>query len=301
MDALWEVPFALVSFLFYKIMRVIMRLLIVLNSKRKGPLGYVWAVVSAEPFRMKLALPAIMTTAPRWNTHAIIGGVGPFQVRESIRINTATLQESAGSWTVVVHSFPWQKLAGMAGSVDGPFPDRWITISLAPGTYNLVTRLYKRSSQIALPEIEIDGKPAIPSRPVDPNTNDFYKDLPARRGFFYLCLHFYIYTFLRLGVPKWLIEPELLPMGNPETQFKYGAVKRGEGLRFQIPAAVLTQQDIYFTLYTRDSFPSRSFPITAESLTMEPVAESGFYLVRLHRKAPGCQRIDLEQVRIETV
>ncbi|MBI1357402.1 MAG: hypothetical protein GC160_23935 [Acidobacteria bacterium] len=301
MDAVWEIPFALASFVFYKVMRVIMRCLVMLNSHMKGRKGYAWGVVSAEPLQLKIALPALMTTAPRWNTHAIIGGAGPFHVERTISFDVAALQASAGSWTVVLYSFPWQRFAGMLGSIDGPFEDRWRTLELPPGTYNAVARLYRRAETIALPEIRIDGEPAIAGRPVDPRTNDFYFDLPRRRGLFYLCLHFYIYTFLRVGAPRWLIEPELLPMGNPETVFKYGAVKRGEALAFHIPPAVLAQHDVYFTLYTRDSFPALWHPIAEPESRTEPVAESGFYLLRLHALSHAADRAAAGQVRIETL
>lgn len=301
MNAILEVPLAFASFVFYRIMRFVMRRLLVLSARLKGKKAYIWGVLSAESLRIKLALPVLMTTGPRWNTHALIGGAGPFAVKEKVSFDLAPLQASAKSWTAAIYRFPKQTLTAVVGSIDGPFPDRWHTIQLPPGKYNMVTRMYHRSDSIELPEIRIDGVAAIASIKVDPKTNDFYRDLPKRRSWFYSWMHFYIYTLLRLEAPRWLIERELLPMGNPETLFRYGALKRGEALRFRMSRELLAAQDVYFTLYTRDSFPALWYPIVECDHVTTAVRESGFYLVRVQRKLPGQNKADSESIQIQTV
>ena len=297
----WEAPLAALSFVFYRGMRFIMRRLVVLNSRRKGELGYIWGVVSPEPLNRPLALPAIMTTAPRWNTHAIIGGAGPVRVKESVALNVETLNASAGVWTAVVYRFPGQQLAGLVGSVDGPFDEALHTIPLAPGEYNFVIRLYHVAAEPRLPEVLVDGKPAIPSAPVEPRTNEFYHELKGRRGPLYSWLHYYVWILLRRGAPRSWVEPELLPMGNPETRFLYGPIERGESLEFTVSPETLADQDVYCTVYTRDSFPAEWFRVDRSGFRSDPAAEPGFYLVRVHRKRPAAGMAADDALRIERV
>jgi hypothetical protein len=299
--ALLEIPLAIPSFVFHRVMRVVMRRLVVINSRRKGRLGYAWGVVSGRTLSQPLALPAVMTTAPRWNTHAIIGGAGPITVKSAVAVDVETLQKNAGAWTAAFYAFPKQTTAALVGSVDGPFAERWRTLALPPGEYTLVFRLYHTGQHLELPEVRIDGGDGIPHAVVDAHANDFYADLPARRSLFYLCLHFYIGTLLRLGAPAWLVERELLPMGNPETQFKYGAVAKGESLRVTLPAALLADQDVYFTRYTRDSFPAAWYQLTEPEHRTAPAEESGFYLLRVHRRHAGAAKAELAALRIEPV
>jgi hypothetical protein len=300
MHPAWELPLAIPSFLFYKTMRFTMRRLVVLNARVNRKKAFEWGVLSAESVNLTLALPAIMTTGPRWNTHAIIAASGPFHVRQSISFDVGELTASAGAWTVVFNRFPDQKLITKLGSEDGPFDTRRVTISLPAGHYNVLVRLYHCADAIRLPDLDIDGASAVAGRHVDPRSNDFYRDLGRRRNWFYLCLHYYISTLIRLGRPRRLVESELLPMGNPETRFVWGAVRRGESLKMSIEQPVLTTHDIYFTLYTRDSFPADWYAIREREHVTAPARESGFYLIRAQRKSRSAQ-IAGPPVRVEIV
>jgi hypothetical protein len=284
MHPVLELPLAIPSFVFYKTMRFVLRRLVVLNARVNRKKAFEWGVLSDETVNLPLALPAIMTTGPRWNTHAIIAASGPYHVRESIGFDLGELIRSARSWTVVFYRFPDQKVITKLGSEDGPFETGQTTISLPAGHYNMTVRLYHCSDAIRLPALEIDGVSAVPGRPVDPRTNDFYRDLGRRRNWFYLCLHYYICTLIRLGRPHRLVERELLPMGNPETRFVWGAVNRGDVLKMTIARPVLATHDLYFTLYSRDSFPADWYPIREPDHVTAPARESGFYLLRAHPK-----------------
>ena len=68
-----------------------------------------WRVLSQKMIDAPLILPVLMTKGPRWNTHAVIGTLGPFKVAEAIAINVATANKSSGSWIAVVYSFPSYK------------------------------------------------------------------------------------------------------------------------------------------------------------------------------------------------
>jgi hypothetical protein len=151
----------------------------------------------------------------------------------------------------------------------------------------MALRLYHWSEHITLPEIQADGRLAIPSRSVPAGNNEFYAELPKRRGRFYLWLHYYVYNLLRgiAPLPGVSSEREFLPMGNPETQFRYGALERGKALRLRAAPGFFQGHDVFFTLYTRDSFPSRWYQIRESPHITEPAREDGFYLLRIQRQS----------------
>ena len=282
---LWAIPLSIASFVFYKTMRWLMRRLIVLNARVHSKRAPHWNVLSAESLKMKLALPGIMATGPRWNTHAIIAAAGPFAVRQSVSVDVAAAQRSAKAWTLVCYTFPDQRTAAHIGSIDAPLAGHEPSVQLAPGHYTVALRYYRWSENVQLPAISVDGTPLIPSQTIARSTNDFYVDLAKRRGLLYLWMHYYMYTLLHLRrlLPRSFIEREFLPMGNPETRFYYGALECGEALRFRIDPALLATHDIYVTIYTRDSFPAYWHQVQESQYTTSAARESGFYLVRIHQ------------------
>jgi hypothetical protein len=295
-----ESPLSLASFVFYRGMRFALRRLIVLNSRLNRRRAHQWHVLSAETLNLPLALPALMTSGPRWNPHAILAGAGPFVVRESVEVNIEQPAASAKSWTLVFYRFPDQRTAAHIGTLQGPFAGRWQSIKLAPGKYSIALRYYGWSDTITFPEIRADGTGAIPARSISGGNNDFYKDLQKRRSRLYLWLHYYVYNLLRgkTSIPGVSAGREFLPMGNPETEFRYGALQRGQSLRLTVPAPTLATHHVYFTLYTRDSFPARWYRIEESSHVTEPAREDGFYLMRVHRQsqatAAGAAAIQIE-------
>ena len=75
------------SFIFNKITKFIVGNLytayLAINKKQAST----WRVLSAETLKSPLSLPVLMTKAPRWNNHAIIGTLGPFKVEDSLGVN----------------------------------------------------------------------------------------------------------------------------------------------------------------------------------------------------------------------
>jgi hypothetical protein len=297
-------PLSTASFLFYRSVRFVMRRLVVLNSIVNRRRTRQWHVLSGDALDQPLALPALMTSGPRWNPHAIISGAGPFAVNESIAVDLEPLQASAKSWTLVFYTFPDQRTAGHIGSLQAPFSGRWHSVRVPAGAYSIALRYYHWTDTIRLPEIRADGEPTIPSRSISAHTNDFYRDLSRRRSRLYLCLHYYVYDLLRgtAAIPGVSTEREFLPMGNPETQFLYGALAQGESLRVRVPDVLRATHDVYFTLYTRDSFPARWYQIEDIHHVTEPALEDGFYLLRIHQRSPDPMvtgSVEVETLRAE--
>jgi len=298
-----ETLLCIASFAFYRSSRFFMRRLIVLNARLNQRRAHQWQVLSAESLKLPLALPAIMTAGPRWNPHAMICGAGPFDVKQEMRVDLEALQLSAKSWTLVIYTFPDQRTVAHVGTLQAPFRDRWHSVTLPAGKYGIALRLYHWGSTVTLPEILADGAITIPSRSVPSESNDFYRDLQKKRSTLYLWFHYYIYCLLRgtSSIPGVSTKREFLPMGNPETEFRYGALARGESLRVSLPNDLPATHDVYFTLYTRDSFPSRWYQIQDRTHTTAPVDEDGFYLLRIHRISMAQAKHDMSAVAIETV
>lgn len=232
-----------------------------------------------------LNMLALMTSAPRWNTHALIALAGPLQVRRTLTIDAATASASAGSWTVVVHVEPAHRIVASLGSLDAAgSPTR--SLNLPPGSYRLALRYYHWSDPVTLPAVAVDGETAVPTLPIRADTNDFYRDLSQGRHTFYLCLHSYVCTLLRhrRWFPASFVAREYLPAGNPETTFSYGYLAAGTSLDIDLDG-LLPTHDAYFTAYNRASLPVASYPLTENRHITAPSTVTGSYLIRLHAKA----------------
>ena len=57
------------------------------NRKANKGEKLAWVTMS-ELLKSPMGIPYLMVTGPRWNCHAVIGGVGPLQVQSLIEIDT---------------------------------------------------------------------------------------------------------------------------------------------------------------------------------------------------------------------
>lgn len=302
-EVLWELPLALLSFLFYKTIRFGMRQVVRAHAALTKQHAGEWRVLCAQTVQAPLTLPALMTTGPRWNTHAIVAIAGPLVINQSIRLHVASATKSAQSWTVVVHSSPRHQIVTSVGSSSISGRDAWESLDMRPGMYRLALRYYRWSDLVELPAIEVDGIEVVPATIVPANVNDFYHDLGRRSNFFYLCLHYYVATLLRYyaWLPRSFVEREYLPAGNPETDFYYGFLKTGEWLAFDLAPRLLQTHDVYLTVYNRASFPVLWCPIREHEHTTRPSPSDGSYLVRVHKKSPSQEPFDRGWLRVRVL
>ncbi len=240
-----------------------------------------WRTLSGELLNRPLALPVVMTTGPRWNPHAIISIAGPVSVVRSLRVDLQAAQRSARLWTMVVHKFPTDRIVATLGpsSADG-------CLDLEPGRYALVLRYYEWSSTLELPAVDVDGRPGIPGCEVSVDVNEFYAGLGRRNNWFYWWLHYYVFVMLqhRDRLPASFVRRHYLPVGNPETEFVFGSMRRGEPLSLDAARAFLPSHHVYFTLYNRASFPVVWYPVRESMAHTEPALEDGYYLIRAHKR-----------------
>ncbi|MGK7875131.1 MAG: DUF6208 family protein [Xenococcaceae cyanobacterium] len=285
---LWEIPLAFLSFLFYKAMKFVIGNLFTVYLTLNKEKASQWRVLSAETLKSPLTLPVLMTKGPRWNTHAIIGTLGPFAVKQSIALDVESANNSAKSWIAVVYSFPDYKTIASIESGKSEFEDRWASLQLQPGKYTLGLRYYNWSEQVDLPAVKVDGGEFVNSQAVPSDINEFYRDLIQCKNWFYLGLHYYIFTLLRLRkwLPESLIQSEYLPVGAPDTKFFYGYLKRGQSLQVEVHSLIITNYDIYLTVYDRSSLPISWCQIKEEKQITQAIENNGFYLIRIRQKSP---------------
>jgi hypothetical protein len=255
-----------------------------------------WRVLSAENLKSPLSLPVLMTKGPRWNTHAIIGTLGPFSVKESIAIDLESANHSARSWIAVIYSFPDYQTIASLESNKLESQEKWVSLKLKPGKYSIGLRYYHWLDQVNLPAVQVDGTEFVNRLPIPSDINDFYYDLIKRKNGFYLALHYYIFTILRLRkwLPESFVRNEYLPVGAPDTEFLYGYLMRGQSLQIEIHSAIATNYDFYLTLYDRSSLPLFWSRIEDEKYTTQPIENNGFYLIRIRPKSNTVSNLSIK-------
>jgi hypothetical protein len=297
--SLGEIPLAIASFLFYKVMKLSIGILYTGYLYVNQDKSQQWRILSQETIDSTLSLPVLMTKGPRWNTHAIIGTLGPFSIQESLEIDILSPCQSAQSWIAVIYSFPTYKTIGSITSKEffdkslSP-QDKWHKLNLKAGKYSLGIRYYNTQENIYLPQIKINGNNYVSPQPVSPNINDFYHNLIKRKNFFYSALHYYIFTILKYknNLPKKFIHSEFLPVGAPDTQFIYNYLLKESVLEVEIKQEILEKYNIYLTVYDRCSLPVEFTQIQTEKYITKPLLNNGYYLFRIRPKIENISVVD---------
>ena len=285
-DLVWEVPLGSLSFGFYRAVRVVLGAVARAGLRARPDEASGWKVWSAEMFARPLMLPFAMTTGPRWNCHVLGARLGPLDVASRIEIDTSAADLSARTWSFGVYASPGWRTVATRGSGSGGGPRA--TFEVPPGRYLVSARYYHWSRErVRLPAVEVDGRPVAASTEVSPDVNDFYRDLASRRNAFYLGLHYHVVPMLRLRrfLPRAFVERQFLPVGNPETAFRYGPIRAGEKLRLEVDPELAALADVYWTLYDRASFPIQWGELALPCEVVGPAERNGFYLVRVHPRS----------------
>ncbi|MDJ0690568.1 MAG: DUF6208 family protein [Xenococcaceae cyanobacterium MO_188.B32] len=285
---LWEIPLAFLSFLFYKITKFIIGNLFTIYLAINKDKASQWRVLSQETIDSPLTLPVLMTKGPRWNTHAIIGTLGPFFLEKSIAIDIESANKSARSWIAVIYSFPGYKTVTSLKSDEIDSADRWYSLELKPGKYSLGLRYYNRLDNINLPAVKVDERELVSPVTIPQNINDFYHNLIKAKNWFYSSLHYYIFTILkfRKWLPESFVRKEYLPVGAPDTFFAYNYLDREQTLQIEFSSEIINNFDIYFTLYDRSSLPLSWCQIKSEKYSLPAREERGYYLLRIRPTSP---------------
>ncbi len=303
LSATVELVLAPLSFLLYRLTRFCVQRLVQLDGRRPHARARSWQVLDGTAVRRPLNMLALMTSAPRWNTHALIALAGPLQVRHTLTIDASAAARSAASWTVVVHSEPAHRIVASIGSVDATGDGPLHRVSLPPGSYRLALRYYHWSAPVALPAVEVDGVPTVAAVAMSAGTNDFYHGLRERSSLFYVSLHSYVCTLLRhrRWFPRSFVAREYLPAGNPQTAFYYGYLAAGTRLDIDLGDDLLQTHDAYFTSYNRASLPVMWYPLTESRHCSSPSSVTGSYLIRVQARGIAGPAREPNRVRVQAL
>ena len=303
LDALWEVPVGILSFMFARALRWILNNLGRYYNPMNKQETPEWQIVSAEFLAKPIKLVWAMSRA-RWNLHALFGLAGPFNVTESLTINVSTIAQSTPSWTAVFYTLGDYKTHANISSRSVASDQDWETVSLPPGRYLVGLRHYRWANPVTLPAIQADGGQALEAKtiPAPPDANRFYHDLIHRQGLIHMALNGYVYPLLRYRhwLPTKFVRDVFLPVPNPETQFHYGALRSGEQLQIQLAPHLLDTHEIFFSLYNRFCFPLDWYPIKDENVVTAPCDRKAVFIIRVHPKQRDVT-FPPEAVRLATV
>jgi hypothetical protein len=289
----WVLPLSLLSFAFYRAVRLALRPVRMASLRRRREDAGQWRLNATGRDLRGVRLALMMTTGPRANPHAIIGVIDLLAVKRSISLDVAAASHAARSWSAVIYRLPRAATVAAVGSSDAPFAGPWQTVPLPPGRYAIAMRYYHAQDPVEFPAVRVDEAEQVLARAI-PGAGRSFEAVRDKRSLFYLFLHYYVFNALeyRAWLPRSFVEREFLPAGNPQTRFRFGSVREGQSIAFSLAPALLATHDVFFTLYNRHSFPVAWYPISAEQHTTRRCARDGFYLVRMQQHAARAVRFD---------
>ncbi len=287
-----EVPFAILSFGFYKINKFVIGNLYTLYLGRNTEQSKTWRIISENLLKKPLSLSVLMTKAPRWNTHAIIGTLGPIPVESELTINLDTIRESTESWVGCIYDFPsYRTVTNFETLTDNPEQSE-LKIKLPKGKYTVGLRYYQAKENIVYPTVTTDAEIQVPTLEVESDNNDFYKTLASKTNWYFSCLHYYIFTIFQLRdlLPEGFVKYEFLPVGATDTQFFFGALKPNESLQISIAESRRSPYSFYLTFYNRASFPLSWQKVEGDT-TIPALGKEAYYLIRMRPDTLDAQQL----------
>ncbi len=309
LEFMWEIPFALVSFIAFKLYKAVVVWFYhfyMVNIKKESNQ---WTVLDGELIDKVLTVPALLANAPRWNTHVIAAKTGGFAVNQRLAIHYDAAQRSTKPWTAVIYKFPKTDTVGYVDALGADtklnwtLENGWAEVQLPAGNYALGLRYYEVQQAPVLPEVRADGVTVIEEKSITPQNNDFFHRLIEKENLLYKLLHFYIYVILRYRrfLPEKFIYQEYLPVGNPDTHFIYGALLPGNRLRFTIAPEIFDYYNVYYDYYDYASFPVYWGRVNEPSFVLDTATAKGYYLVRVVPREKCPEPFQFSQVKVDVV
>lgn len=294
-DLIWEVPLALFSYGFFKLVKKFITVLYVTQLKKSQGDEQSWVALDENMMAKPLSVPVLLVNAPRWNTHALIAKTGGISVANTLTVDIATAAKSAFPWTIVLYRYPDFSTVTQINGFETLESQQWridegrASIQLEKGVYALGLRYYNSQLGATLPEVQADGTRAIPAQKIQGQANTFYQTLANKQKGIYFLFHYYAYVILQLRrwLPEKFVLTEYLPVGNPDTYFYFGSLLAGDKFKVAMESAVMSNYDVYFSVYDRASFPIAWGRLAEPQYTSAPVSTKSTYLIRVCKTVPG--------------
>lgn len=266
------------SFICFRIARFLVRVIILIRNRLRlnKPAGWMgFSELVAKPWGVAF----LVITAPRWNCHATIALTDSFPVHSRICVPLRGANESAEAYSFVIYpesGAPFTLPLDEGGTSE-------MAMNLSPGRYRIGARYYGSCEDPEFPAIHADGVEVISGRVIVAERERYRQQLTslrARESRVCRMLHYYVFYFLTLRVGSdAFMKREFLPVGNPDTEFEYDAIRKGDVCEIARDESTHGDRRIYVTLYNCQSFPV--FWTQIESLPYRLRADcDGFYLVR---------------------
>ncbi|MBE7172401.1 MAG: hypothetical protein INR73_17570 [Williamsia sp.] len=236
-----------------------------------------------------LGIPYIMLNAPRWNTHALIASAGPLHIADHAMIDLSGIQAACKSWTLAFYKQPANKCHKVVSPLaEGSWTEPFY---VSKGDYVIVLRLYEEKYPLELPGIVVDeGRIHISKRVLTARQEYIPEKILHKRGAFYDLIHHYLFYAFKHGshAADHRIRNEYLPVGNPETIFRFGYLPQYGGIRVQAADNISGSTLMYITFFNKSSFPvfSQKIAMLNNVYRSPPATTEGTYLIRivpLHR------------------
>ncbi|MEK6247213.1 MAG: DUF6208 family protein, partial [Planctomycetales bacterium] len=244
---LWELPLGVVSRLLFLATRTALRgfskfVRLVRNHKPTQ-----WQFLKITLLKQRFALTALLTEAPRWNPHALVGRVGPLEVAKSLGLKMPMANETARSWTVVVYSYPDYRTVRVVRSSEHQQEDEWVGISLPQGSYCIAVRYYDAGHDCKLPAVQVDGSQQVQAAEQIEGVDEFFTLLRGWQSLFFRCLQYHSYVALRYSgaLTKRKLQDVYLPVGGPGIQDRYGILATSESVAIEDSGLWIDAYDLY--------------------------------------------------------
>lgn len=283
----WRIPGFIFSFFFYRGTRLLILSAAkrIFEKKLKTREKLTWTAYS-ESLEIPGALPYMMCTTSRWNPHAPLGSLGPFNVMEHVEIDLASPRQSARGWIITIFrgDFEVVKLIYPGNSKE----EGWVKIDLPSDQYRILVRYYGYHDDTIFPAVRIDGVIACEARnagnEMAKSLAFFEKNVVNRKGIFYFFTQYYIFQLLRWKklLPENLVRHLYLPVGDPQiTRYRYGIIKPSQQLKLTFDNAIFDKADVYVTYCNRWGFPVFWDKVETNLFHSLVVPEDMVYLVRV--------------------
>lgn len=243
-----------------------------------------WRTISDE-FKKPGFLLAVSVLGPRWNCHALLATLSPIPIRQTLSIDLAGLSDHSDSWSIVLYDESWTTREWLGPTTTS---DRAVSWTLPAGSYSLSLRFYTDADDISVPAVMVDGHNVVEGGVIAEEATKYRRHLESirnRSGMYYRLLHYYIFFHLkhRTKSADWL-RNQFLPMGNPDTEWRYGHLAVGEQLRIRLDAVHQMTYNTYVAFYNWASFPVDWCRVQTLEWQSVPFAEGVAYAVRCVRR-----------------